>query len=131
MIAAIAERPWWPAVKRGCAGACPACGRGRMFGRYLKVNDLCAVCDTPLHEHRADDAPPYMTILVVGHVVGGLMLWFETLNDGAPVWLHMLVWPALALILCLWLLPVFKGGLIAHQWAMRMHGFGNQEERPT
>ena len=126
-----AGRQWWPAVKRGCAGKCPACGEGRIFSRYLKVNDRCPVCDAPLHEHRADDAPPYMTILVVGHVVGGLMLWFETVNDGAPVWLHMLVWPALALILCLWLLPVFKGGLIAHQWAMRMHGFGNQEERPT
>ena len=26
-------------------------------------------------------------------------------------------------ILSLWLLPIIKGGLIGHQWALRMHGF--------
>ena len=67
-----------------------------------------------------------MTILVVGHLVGASMLWSETMDASAPVWLQMIVWPALALVLCLWLLPVFKGGLIAHQWALRMHGFGGE-----
>jgi hypothetical protein len=26
-------------------------------------------------------------------------------------------------ILSLWILPIMKGGLVAHQWALRMHGF--------
>ena len=120
-----AARPAWPAIKRGCAGKCPSCGKGKMFRAYLKVNDTCPVCDTPLHHHRADDAPPYLTILVVGHLVGFLMLSVETWNDTLPIWLHAVVWPTLALVLCLALLPVFKGGLIAYQWALRMHGFGN------
>ena len=42
-----AARPAWPAIKRGCAGKCPSCGKGKMFRAYLKVNDTCPVCDTP------------------------------------------------------------------------------------
>lgn len=117
-------RPVWPAIRRGAAGLCPNCGRGRMFSAYLKVNQKCSACGTPLDVHRADDAPPYLTILVVGHIVGALMLLAETYDDSAPIWLHALVWPTLAVALCLWLLPVFKGGLIAYQWSLRMHGFG-------
>ena len=126
--ATATERPAWPAIWRGMRGLCPHCGRGHIFRAYLKVNDACPVCGLELHHHRADDAPPYLTILVVGHIVGGLMLWVETINDALPLWLHFLVWPTLALAGCLWLLPVFKGGLIAYQWAMRMHGFETAAE---
>ncbi len=35
------------------------------------------------------------------------------------------VWPTLALILSLRLLPILKGGRIAYKWALRMHGFEN------
>ena len=31
-------------------------GQGRMFHRYLKVNDACPQCGGELHHHRADDA---------------------------------------------------------------------------
>ena len=123
-------RPAWPAIRDGLLGRCPNCHRGRMFRAYLKVNDQCPVCHEELHHHRADDAPPYLTILVVGHIVGGLMLWVETVRDDLPLWLHMLVWPALALALCLTLLPMFKGALIAWQWALRMHGFATAPEKP-
>ena len=109
-------------------GRCPQCGRGRMFASYLKVNPHCPACNEALHHQRADDAPPYLTILVVGHVIGALMLWVETYNDALPLWIHMLAWPTLALVGCLWLLPVFKGGLIAYQWALRMHGFDTRPD---
>lgn len=121
-------RPAWPAIWRGMKGRCPSCGQGKIFRAYLKVNDECPVCHTALHHHRADDAPPYLTILVVGHIVGGLMLWVETVNDSLPLWIHIAVWPTMALALCLWLLPIFKGGLIAYQWALRMHGFATAGE---
>ena len=60
------------AMKRGALGRCPACGRGRgrLFGRYLKVVDRCAECGTELHHHRADDLPPYLVIFIVGHLIG-------------------------------------------------------------
>ncbi len=94
-----------------------------MFRAYLKVNDACPQCGEELHHHRADDAPPYMTIAVVGHAVVGMLVAADKYWPDAPLWLHAALWPALALILSLWLLPVMKGGLIAYQWALRMHGF--------
>ena len=116
-------RPAWPAIWRGIKGQCPKCGKGRMFSSYLKVNEACPECGEELHHQRADDAPPYMTIFVVGHIVGSLMLYVETVNDQLPIWIHVMVWPTMAVMLSLWLLPMFKGGLIAYQWALRMHGF--------
>jgi uncharacterized protein (DUF983 family) len=72
---------------------------------------------------RADDAPPYMTIFVVGHIIGTCMILVEEYWPDAPIWLHAMVWPTITLILSLWLLPIIKGGLIGHQGALRMHGF--------
>ncbi|MFM2444607.1 MAG: hypothetical protein RJB09_1793, partial [Pseudomonadota bacterium] len=63
-------RAWWPAMKLGFRGICPACGEGKIFRAFLKVNDCCPCCGEELHHHRADDAPPYFTILVVAHIVG-------------------------------------------------------------
>jgi uncharacterized protein (DUF983 family) len=116
-------RDFWTAIKRGFAGRCPNCGVGRMFGRYLKVVDACPHCGQRLDLHRADDLPAYLVILVVGHLVVGAMLAFETFGD-SPMWLQILVWPALTLILSLLLLQPVKGAVVAHQWALRMHGFG-------
>lgn len=121
--AAKPKRDVWRAVRRGFRGLCPACGEGKMFRAYLKVSDTCPSCGEELHHHRADDAPPYFTLLITGHVVGSLLLLADTLWPDAPLWLHMALWPTLALVMSLWLLPIVKGGLIANQWALRMHGF--------
>ncbi len=125
--AVVAKRDVWQSIRRGFMGRCPACGEGKIFGRYLKVNAACPHCGEELHHHRADDAPPYMTIFVVGHVIGTMMLLVEEFWPDAPIWLHAMVWPTLTLMLSLWLLPRMKGALIAYQWALRMHGFENAE----
>ena len=117
------DRDRWQAIRRGFRLRCPNCGEGPLFRAYLKVNDTCPVCGEELFHQRADDAPPYLTILVVGHIVGALMLTVEEIDDTLPIWIHAIVWPALTLGLCLLLLPRFKGALIAFQWALRMHGF--------
>lgn len=117
------DRNAWKSVKRGLAGKCPNCGKGKIFYRYLKVNDHCPECGEELFHHRADDAPPYLTIFAVGHIVGTGMLGVETIAPDLPLIYHMTIWPSLTLALSLILLPMFKGGLIAHQWALRMHGF--------
>jgi uncharacterized protein (DUF983 family) len=117
------SRDVWLCLRRGLAGRCPACGTGKIFRSYLKVNDTCPSCGEELFHHRADDAPPYFTILIVGHIIGASMLLVEDLAPDLPIWLHALVWPSLTLALSLILLPVLKGALIAYQWALRMHGF--------
>ena len=70
----------------------------------------------------ADDAPPYFTIVIVGHFVVGGVLALE--KAFAPsMWLHSLIWLPLTVVASMWLLPRVKGALIGLQWALYMHGF--------
>jgi uncharacterized protein (DUF983 family) len=124
---AQAPRDIWRSLRRGFFGLCPYCGKGKLFCAYLKVNDRCAVCGENYSHHRADDAPPYFTILVVGHIIGSLMLAVEMTAPDLPIWLHLVVWPSLTLVMSLALLPMIKGALVAYQWALRMHGFGRAQ----
>jgi uncharacterized protein (DUF983 family) len=94
-----------------------------MFGRYLKVRDVCPVCALEMHHHRADDAPPYFTMMILGHILVPLALMLER-AAAPPLWLHFSLLLPLTLILTLLLLPRVKGALIGLQWANRMHGFG-------
>jgi uncharacterized protein (DUF983 family) len=126
-----AQRDWRAALKTGFRMRCPACSEGHMFYRFLKVSDCCPHCGEELHHHRADDAPPYFTILVVAHVIGALMLFVEEHNDALDIRIHMVLWPVLTLLLVFWLLPRFKGALVAYQWALRMHGFETVQPRES
>ena len=72
--------------------------------------------------HRADDAPPYFTILIAGHVVIPLLMAAE-LAYAPPIWLHLLIWVPFTVVLCLALLPRVKGAIVGLQWAQGMHGF--------
>ncbi len=120
--AVLPRRAVVPAMLRGLMARCPACGEGRLFSGYLKVAPECGSCGQELHHHRADDAPPYFTMLIVGHVVIPLLLLVELAAE-PPTWLHLLIWAPLSIVLTLVLLPMVKGVIVALQWAHYMHGF--------
>lgn len=113
----------WLSLWRGLTGHCPRCGEGRLYRRYLKISDHCPSCALALHEQRADDAPPYIVLMIVGHLVVPGALAVETAFQPA-IWVHVALWAAPCLLLPLWLLPRAKGALVGLQWALRMHGFG-------
>ncbi len=113
----------WTAAMRGFLGRCPACGRGRLFGRFLKVADRCDICGTEFHHHRADDFPPYIVMFIVGHAVVYGILQTETRLE-VPLWIHLAVWPALTVVLAVGLLQPVKGAVVGLQYALGMHGFG-------
>ena len=81
--------PPWPlpplgiAIGRGLLGRCPACGKSHLFNGFLRVVPECQNCGAPLGLARADDAPPYFTILIVGHIVIPAMLILE--RDASPL----------------------------------------------
>ena len=122
-------RPLWTALRRGLFGRCPSCGNGAIFRRYLKVVDNCERCGEELSHHRADDAPPYFTILVVGHFITGMVLTVE-MNWHPPIWLQFLLWAPLTIAAALVILPLVKGAIVAQQWALYMHGFDPDHEEP-
>src|SRR5262245_35428775 len=110
------------AVWNGMRLRCPHCGEGHLFRSYLKVADKCEVCGEELHHHRADDFPPYLTIVIVGHIIVGLMLELNFHYSIEP-WVYLATLGPAALILPLILLPSVKGAVVGLQWANRMHGF--------
>lgn len=116
------------AVKRGFMCRCPACGEGHLFNRFLKVVPSCGVCGAEMHHHRADDLPPYLVMVIVGHIVGYGILTTETRFEW-PMWIHLSVWPAMTLILCLGLMQPVKGAVVGLQYALGMHGFGAARAR--
>ena len=116
------DRKLGQALRNGVLRKCPRCGAAPLFSGYLSVRDVCDACGQEFFHHRADDMPPWMTILIVGHIVVPLMLTAAT-SWNWPDWLHMTLWPALVVVLSLAILPFAKGFVIALQWALKMHGF--------
>jgi uncharacterized protein (DUF983 family) len=120
-------RPLFRSLARGFRGACPQCGKGALFRGYLKPAPVCLACMEDLTHQRADDAPPYFTMLIVGHLLVPLMLAAQFATD-FPAAVHLAIWLPLTAVLTLALLRPVKGTLIAAQWALRMHGFdGNPD----
>ncbi|MCZ4282900.1 DUF983 domain-containing protein [Kiloniella laminariae] len=122
------ERSAFQALKRGLRRKCPCCGTGNVFRKYVTVEDECAVCGEELGHIRADDIPPYFTIMLVGHIVVPGVMWSE--QSWAPsLWAHVAIWPALTLALTLAFLPFIKGGVLGVLWALKM--FEDEKRYPV
>lgn len=121
------KRDLGQAIKRGFLGRCPHCGNGRLFRKFLKVVDECPSCREEYRHQRADDAPAYLVILIVGHIVVPLALLVEKLYQ-PPHWLAFSIWLPLTLLMSLALLQPLKGAVVGLQWAQRMHGFNPDHE---
>lgn len=116
------------AFLHGLRGRCPACGQGKMFRAFLKVDDACPRCGEELHHHRADDFPAYLVIVIVGHILVPIILAVET--EFAPAyWIHALLWGPAVLGLTLGLIQPVKGAVVAMQWFLGMHGFEESRRR--
>lgn len=105
-------------LRRGAAGRCPNCGWGRLFRAYLKVRPHCEVCAHDNGQYPADDAPPYFTILILGHLVIGPMLVFRFIWTWPIELVLAILMPALT-VLTLTLLPIVKGAVVGVLWALR------------
>jgi uncharacterized protein (DUF983 family) len=116
------KRPLVRALWRGFRGRCPHCGEGRLFRAFLKPVAACAVCGEDMSHQRADDAPPYFTMVIVGHVLVPLMLAAMLITD-LPVVVNLAIWLPFTLVATIALLQPVKGAIIGVQWALRMHGF--------
>ncbi|WP_254367876.1 DUF983 domain-containing protein [Paracoccus sp. Z118] len=127
-VTSASDRNIVAGMMRGARGRCPACGDAPLFSGFLKVRSECSGCGEDLSGQRADDGPAYLTILIVSHLVGPLLMIVYMAWRPSP--LSMVAGFCVgATVLSLLLLPRIKGGLVGFQWAKRMHGFGNGEPR--
>ena len=124
----VTHAPFGVALVRGATGHCPACGNGKLFNGYLRVADECSACHAPVGRIRADDAPPYFTIFLAGHVLlPGVFLVERYWRP--EMWVHMAIWlPAFAIVCTLLLRPV-KGMVVA--WMMRLGLTGDEQGAPV
>ena len=117
--------PLLTALGRGAIGRCPACGQTRAFSGYLKVVPQCVACSAPLGSVRADDAPPYFTIFLVGHILVPIMFAIERAY-APPLWSQAAVGLPVALAMCLGLLRPVKGATLG--WMLKMGMMKSAEE---
>ena len=117
------------AMLRGLRARCPNCGEAPLFLGYVTLRDDCTHCGTHLAAHRADDAPAYFTILVVGHVIIPLIFLVER-QYSLETWVHMVIWLPATLFMTVAFLRPIKGGLVALQWSIGLrhdaHGYHDE-----
>jgi uncharacterized protein (DUF983 family) len=113
--------PLGVSIRRALVGRCPNCGQGKLFVSYLKQVDRCAVCGEEFGHIRSDDAAPWLTILVVGHIAVPIALAVES-RTSLPNWVSMTIWPLLAACMALVVLPRAKGLLLSVIWRTRSPG---------
>jgi uncharacterized protein (DUF983 family) len=111
--------PLGTALARGLLCRCPSCGQTPVFDGYLAVVPACSKCGAPLGAARADDAPPYFTILLTGHMVIPAMLLVQRAYDPSTLTLSAVFVP-LTIVLVLGLLRPIKGATVGLMLRLNM-----------
>lgn len=97
---------------------CPRCGKGRLFRGLLTVRDRCPVCNLGLQGHDAGDGPAVAVIFLLGTIVMALAFWVE-FRFSPPLWVHVILWPAVILPLALGMMRPLKAAVIGLQYRHR------------
>lgn len=100
-------------ILSGIRQRCGACGQGKLFKGYLKLNDACPHCGRDMTAADTADGPAFF----VGFGVLILMAPFLFLvpMSPLPIGLKLLAMVGVGVtvtLLCLWLLPAAKGILL-------------------
>tara|TARA_R110000765_G_C18878514_1_gene601824 strand:- start:496 stop:861 length:366 start_codon:yes stop_codon:yes gene_type:complete len=105
-------------ILRGLRGRCPACGKGHIYVGYLRQATICSHCGEPIGLIRAEDGPPWLTVLILGPLLAPLS-YIVSMKSPAPLWISLLALGAFAIGAVLFLLPRIKGGFIGLLWRMQ------------
>lgn len=103
-------------------GACPRCGKGRLFKGLLTVVNTCDTCGLDLRGNDPGDGPAVFVILGLGALVMGLVLFVEIRYE-PPIWVHLVLWVPITFVGAVWMLRVMKAWLIAQQYTHRRSTF--------
>ena len=107
------------AIIRG-AGRCPRCGKGDFCIAISKLWTDIRYVVTYVH-FRTDDAPPWLTILIVGHITVPIILAIEGSVE-LSLWAELAIYLPLIILLTLAILPRCKGVILALLWVTKAEG---------
>mgnify|MGYP003962694619 FL=1 len=105
------NRGYMKACTTGFMGRCPNCMRGKLFTGWATLKPICDVCQTKLSDFRADDGPAYITICIVGLIIGPLLYWVDDWMPPSPL-IQLGFWLPVTLALIFVILPRAKGILV-------------------
>jgi uncharacterized protein (DUF983 family) len=102
---------------------CPRCGVGPLFVNLLEVRFACSSCGLDLRQVDTGDGAAVGVILVLGAFIVALAFWVEFRFE-PPLWLHVILWPAVTIPLAVLLMRPAKAALIAQQYRHRAAEMG-------
>lgn len=99
---------------------CPACAQGKIYDHLLHMSTRtsCPVCGHDFAKSDTADGPAVFLIFVLGFLLVPLAIWFEVVIS-PPLWLHGVLWTAVALGLTLGLLKPVKAYVLGLQYIHR------------
>jgi uncharacterized protein (DUF983 family) len=103
-------------TQTGLKGKCPRCGQGQLFSGMLKIKPVCTNCHLDFSAFDVGDGAVVFVVMFANIIVLGGALALENAFS-PPLWLHILIWPAVIIALCIWLTRLIKGVLLAHHYA--------------
>lgn len=86
-----------------------------MFRSFLQPEGACAICGLNWRSRTADDFPPYLVILLTGHIVAPGMIWME-ISWHPAAWIQTAIWLPIVAALAVGLIQPVKGAVMAFQW---------------
>lgn len=109
---------------QGCACKCPKCHKGNLYKSRFSVDlrDVCDVCGLDLSKNDSADGPAVFMIFVLGFALVPMALLFEVLF-APPLWVHGVLWGAIAILLTVGMLKPLKSCVIAIQYKHRSGDF--------
>ena len=110
--------PLFRSIGRGLAHHCPHCGKGGLYGRYLKIEPVCGACGHDLAAYPADDGPAYLTILLMGHLIIAPALFFPIVWQSPPQ-ISLPIILTVLVVIALTALPRLKGGWVGLMYALQ------------
>lgn len=114
---------WLWIYRTGLHGLCPQCGEGKMFRRWLKVQDRCPNCGLDYDFAAPDDGPAFFSLCFIAFPLLFLVVWFEVAIN-PPWWMHVIVSVPMMVIPCLAVLQPIKGWLVASQYVNKAQEAG-------
>ncbi len=96
-------------------GQCPKCGAATLFDGLISFAPQCASCGLDFGQFNVGDGPAAFLTLIVGAlvVIGALSL---QLSAEPPFWVHVLLWPVVALGLVIGGLRIGKAALLHSEY---------------
>jgi len=110
---------------------CPKCGDYPLFNKgffNLSVKGTCGVCGLDLSKSDSADGPAVFLIFILGFLLVPLALMFDAWVS-PPLWVHAVLWGALAIAITVGSLKPIKSCVLALQYRHRASEWGGDQDR--